>query len=343
LDIGEFPPVHVFMSGSLTSSLPLTSSTASGQSLAPGKCEQCRIPLDAERFALWHDHATKQRSCAHLVCGTCRGIMCSWPKQHCPNSTCDKRFYAIQDALNPSTATAEELFKFVNYSGSGRITKEELVDWYTTNFNMTRSDVRNAIDSNWQLWDVPKNRPFSQLGWFRSKDQGDLDIDEFPPVQDFMNGSLSRSLTSTPAGRIQVSVPTACAEPHGEKRSRPETDTLTDGVLRNVAQRKQVQSQELQCCLGDHSDKGLKWFNHFDFDKSGELSKPELITALLQTFMGSHQMSREKITSLVNGIWDAIDTDGSGSVHFDEFQILREALIAQLDHDGVAEVIADEC
>jgi len=110
--------------------------------------------------------------------------------------------------------------------------------------------------------------------------------------------------------------------------------------MRNVAQKKLIQSEDLQHKLSNNVDKGREWFNHFDFDKSGELEKGELTTALLQTFMGSHQMTREKITGIVDGVWDAIDTDGSGSVHFDEFQLLREALIAQLSHDRVTKAVA---
>jgi len=120
--------------------------------------------------------------------------MGGWRKPHCPNSKCNKRFYAVQDALNPGTASTQGFFKFVNHTESGRITKEELADWYTTNFNMTLDDAMEVISGNWQHWDVPKNHPFLKLGWFRSKDQGDLDMDEFPPVQDFMKESLARSL-----------------------------------------------------------------------------------------------------------------------------------------------------
>lgn len=263
--------------------------------------------------------------------------MCSWPRQLCPNAACNKRFYAVQDTVDPSISSKEEFFKFVNHTESGRITKEELTDWYVSNFSMSRNDAMSMLDSNWQHWDVPKNHSFLKLGWFRSKDQGNLDVDEFPPVQEFMKESLTRSLaSSTPA---PASVPSA-PEPRGQKRPHLEAETLTEGVLRNVAQKKQVQSEELQHKLTNNADKGRGWFDHFDFDRSGELSKAELITALLQTFMGSHQMTRENITAIVDGIWDAIDTDGSGHVHFNEFQMLREALIAQLNHERVAKAVA---
>ena len=61
---------------------------------------------------------------------------------------CGKRFYSIQDALSPSTATTEESFKFVNYTETGRISKNELAAWYNTNFDMTWDDAMTAIDCN---------------------------------------------------------------------------------------------------------------------------------------------------------------------------------------------------
>mmetsp|Transcript_41105 Transcript_41105/g.114258 ORF Transcript_41105/g.114258 Transcript_41105/m.114258 type:complete len:324 (-) Transcript_41105:67-1038(-) len=316
---------------------------AQHQPLAPGKCEQCRKPLDADRFALWYDHGKKRRSCEHLVCGPCRGIMGSWPRQECPNSSCKKPFYAIHDALSPDTTSIEDFFNFVNYTRTGRITKKELADWYTTNFAMTREDAMSAINDNWQFWDVPKNHSF--LGAFRSKDQGDLDVDEFLPVQESMGESLARSLalaaaatSAPPAPPIPAGQAAASAdpsEPRGQKRPHPEADAFATGVLRSVARKKLVESEELQRMLSSNATKGREWFDHFDFNKSGELEKSELKTALLQTLMGSHRMTRETITSIIDGIWDVVDRDGSGSVHFNEFQMLREAVMAQLNHDTV--------
>jgi len=274
--------------------------------------------------------------------------MSGWRNAQCPNAQCGKRFYSIQDAVEPRTASTQDFFKFINYSQTGRVSKDELIDWYMTNFNTTREDVAQTIDENWHLWDVPKNRSFFSLGWFRSKDQGDLDTEEFPAVQEFMSDSLARSLASTttaaptagqsaPVSEATVA-PVSTSEPRGEKRARSEADSLVEGFQRNVAQKKLEQAMELQRKLKENN--GLEWFNHFDFDKSVELERKELTTALLQTLMGTHKVTREQITSIVDSVWDAIDADGSGSVHFQEFQMLREALIAQLDLDKVTKAIS---
>jgi len=306
-------------------------------SLEPGNCEQCRKPLDSLRFCLWYDFAKKRRSCEHIVCGTCRGIMMGWARQHCPVSDCNKRFCSIQDAVSPSTATIEEFFKFVNYTETGRISKDELVAWYITNFDTTWDDAMANIDCNWQLWDVPKNRSF--LGWVRPKDQGDLDMDEFPPVQEFMKNSLARSFALSPVAAATSSTAVS-SEPRGKKRCNAEVDNFTEGVLRNVAQKKQVHSDELQQKLSNNNDKGREWLDDFDFDKSGKLSKEELTTALLQTLIGSHRITGKEVAAIVDGCWDAIDTDGGGSVDFDEFQGLREPLMAQLHHDRDMKAVA---
>jgi len=276
-------------------------------------------------------------------------MMCGWSRQECPNSKCGKRFRMIQDAPSPDTASAADFFDFVNRTRTGRVTKEELRDWYTTNFSLAAEDAAGMVDGNWHFWDVPKDRPFLEGGWLRSKDQGDLDRGEFLPVQEFMKESLARSRAPTTAAPAPA-LPAAPAAPcgpapaahdgtpagRGQKRPSADADAFAEGLMRNVAQKKLRESEELQRQLSNDLDRGREWFNHFDFNGSGQLERGELITALLQTLMGNRQVSREQITSIVSGIWDAVDSDGTGSVSFGEFQLLREAVTAQLRHDAAA-------
>jgi len=224
-----------------------------------------------------------------------------------------------------------------------------------------------------------KNRSFLQLGWFRSQDQGDLDKEEFKAVQPFLAEFFSRSLAAAAAApaklaaQAEVDVPAGAkasvkppsevggsalpgglagcssgglaesAEPGGKGIKRPRSqvaDDFADEMLRRVEQKTLSDSKELQLQLSNHDDKGRSWFDFFDRDKNGELEKDELTTALLKTFLGSHKITREQITSIVDSIWDAVDTDGSGSVHFGEFQMLREAIIAQLNHERVTQAVS---
>merc|ERR1719491_1541973 len=175
-------------------------------------------------------------------------MMCGWNNMNCPNANCGKRFYAVQDAIRPGTASLNDFFKFVNHSESGRISKEELVDWYTTNFNLTRENAMSIVDSNWHMWDMPKNHSFWKMGWIRPKDQGDLDMDEFPAVQKFMETSLVKSFAEKhglPSGVSfgDATAPDAdSAESRGHKRNASEANTFLEDVVRNVAQRQMTQS-----------------------------------------------------------------------------------------------------
>jgi len=303
--------------------------------LEPGACESCRKPLDEHRFALWSDHAGGRRSCKHLFCGPCRAAMCGWATKQCPNSRCQKRFVQVQDCPSPGEAPTSDLFRCVNLSASGRVTKGELADWYTTNFSMTEEEALATIDANWERWDVPVRHPWWKLGFLRPKDQGDLDPGEFGPVQEFMAESLRRSLAAPAAAAAGASV--AADPPRGQKRSpHLGAEELAEGLRRRVAQKKEAQAEELQRMLFCKADEGRRFFDTFDHDRSGSIERKELESALLQTFMGSHQMDHGTAASIVDSVWDAVDCDGSGSISFQEFQLLRDALVAQLRHERAA-------
>lgn len=174
--------------------------------------------------------------------------------------------------------------------------------------------------------------PFGNLVGFRSKDQGDLDIDEFPPVHEFLKELfMKQDFKRESCEGQQDSVRSRHKRSHAEISA----GNLADDITRNVIQRKSEHAKELQRKLADTKDAGRGWFDHFDKDKNGSLEKGELTNALFQTFAGDYIITREKITSTVDGVWDFIDKDGSGSVDFNEFKVLRDAVLSQLKVDRV--------
>jgi len=267
-----------------------------------------------------------------------KGGMFTNPK--CPNGKCEATFKGLREAVDPRTSSVTDVFNFVNRSGSGRVTKDELAEWYTANFQISRDSAARVINDNWESWDVPRSRSFFRLGFMRSKDQGDLDKDEFEKTQEYMKKAyapiVSATVYATGVAAADVSGSSAQGLPQGQKRSQE----FLEGFQRNVQGKKLTTSEELQKKLRDSNARGRAWFDEFDRDGNGQLDKKELITALLQTFMGSYNMTRDVITETVNHIWEAIDTDGGGSVCFDEFQPLRESLVAQMNQDQLPNRVA---
>jgi len=296
--------------------------TTPGCALAVGKCASCKVLFENSRFALYYDHTKNKRSCKHLVCGRCKATMSGWSRKECPHRDCKIRFYDVEEAVDPRTGSLEDFFAFVNLSGSGRITKQELADWYTTNFDILEDDVMEPINDKWDTWDKQKKRAW--FGSLRSWDKGDLDKEEFGQVQEFMTKAFQVGGSSCGGGSSCDS-----GGARGHKRSDAESDEFSQGFQRNIRQRKVTQSEELQQKLRD--SKGQAWFNEFDRDNNGTLERRELINAMLQTFMGSHDMTSDTVTGIVDSVWEVIDTDANGSVSVEEFQMLREAMVAEMD------------
>ena len=96
---------------------------------------------------------------------------------------------------------------------------------------MTQQEAMELIDDKWQSWDVPKNHPFWKLGWFRGEDEGDLDVEEFPPVQDFLSKCLARSLAPAvdPPSASAANPPTP-RQDRGVKRGPSEADLSAEGL-----------------------------------------------------------------------------------------------------------------
>lgn len=345
LDKEEFTAVQEFMRKAFkkrqvvvaempttSNSLAASSATADqpvvvpGHALPVGKCEMCMNPFQAARFALYYDRTKHKRSCKHLVCGHCRCSMQGASTKCCPNSACNKRFYELQEVVDPHTGSLEDFFIFVNLSCSGRITKDELADWYTTNFRISHFLAMAVINDSWQTWDEPKNRAW--LGFMRSSEHGDLDKEEFPAVREFMKKAFKQRqavVAATPTTSNALATSSATGEPP-QKRPRPDSDERSQNSQLNMCRKSEELKQKL--C----NDDGREWFEEVDSNKNGKLEKKELTNAVIDTSMGN----RADITGMIESFWPLIDKDDSGSVEFEEFKKLREALLLQMGFGIVA-------
>jgi Ca2+-binding EF-hand superfamily protein len=61
-----------------------------------------------------------------------------------------------------------------------------------------------------------------------------------------------------------------------------------------------------------------EWFDFWDYDKSGELERPEVIRALAKTLKGEWTM--EQIRSVVDGTWSDFDENRDGGISKREFR-----------------------
>lgn len=74
------------------------------------------------------------------------------------------------------------------------------------------------------------------------------------------------------------------------------------------------------------------WFQYYDEDGTGNLSKDEVIRALIQTFRLYH-IDRNAVMNTVDMIWPIFDSDGSNQIDMREFvstDNLADTIIAQL-------------
>lgn len=79
------------------------------------------------------------------------------------------------------------------------------------------------------------------------------------------------------------------------------------------------------------------WFDHYDRDRSGTLSRDEIIYGIIETFsipLGSNR--HNDISNTINSIWSVFDTDQSGSIEKHEFcasggfgESLQQAMMTQ--------------
>jgi Ca2+-binding EF-hand superfamily protein len=78
-----------------------------------------------------------------------------------------------------------------------------------------------------------------------------------------------------------------------------------------------------------------EWFSYWDEDKSGSLSKAEVVRALAKSFRMYH-MRQEDVRAIVDAIWDIFDDDRSGMISQGEFlreDGLGETITAAMVHD----------
>ena len=68
-----------------------------------------------------------------------------------------------------------------------------------------------------------------------------------------------------------------------------------------------------------------KTFNQIDEDKSGELDADEILACLKS--MGAHSVSKEEVVNMMK----IADTDGGGTVDFDEFVTMLKNIKAKSD------------
>ena len=138
---------------------------------------------------------------------------------------------------------------------------------------------------------------------------------EFPPVQEFRKVSLARSFALSPVASAIASTPVT-SNPCGKTCCNLEVDDLIEAVRRNVAQKKQVQSEVLQQKLSNANDKGHEWFDHFEFDKSGKLSQEALKSALSQTLVASQSITRgnSHLSSIASGMRWTLTAEGPSTL-----------------------------
>lgn len=81
----------------------------------------------------------------------------------------------------------------------------------------------------------------------------------------------------------------------------------------------------------DISQERLRWFEHFDEEKTGSLKQEELVRALIKTYSLASDLGQvRQMRELVSAVWPLFDLDGTGRVSQQEF--LRPG-------DGLADAI----
>lgn len=267
--------------------------------------------------------------CSHKFCLTCRdkleprmqGVFSSG--SGCPE--CFKAFAKIIDVVLP-TENAQDFFKSVNIGKGGQITKEELADWLSSYFFIGGAEAMRIVSDNWGHWDTETRGKAKQYLLMMAAKDGNLDEKEFEVVRQYLAEMVSNA-------RLGLATPASSAP--GARVKRPsDDDGLTSAAPPPARRQRTETAQDLQARMttvgllsklkeGD----GSSWFQFFDTDGSGKLSKEEVINAMVKTLV-EHKIAEDDARSVVGGIWSIIDTDGSQEIEQgSEFNTLREMLI----------------
>lgn len=263
--------------------------------------------------------------CLHKICLSCRDKVEArkqgWVFNGDGCTECEVPFAKLVDAALPS-GDAAEFFRHVNLSCSGKISPAELSAWTASLFDVSAAEAAEVVEERWDSWDSETRGVFAQ--WILRQDakDGALDPDEFPEAQRFLAGMEE-------AAQRRAAPSTAASPAGGTRRPLNDADveTMPPTKRRRSAQELMAKMQTTGLLSKLREGDGHLWFEYFDRDSSGKLSKEEVINAMVET-LKEFNMSQDDARSVVEGIWSIVDHDRSQEIEFGaEFARLREMLL----------------
>lgn len=238
--------------------------------------------------------------------------------------TSEFRSFAQLSTVVLPTDDAKGFFESINLSQTGSITKDEVAGFISSYFEVTFAAAMNMVTKKWPHWDTNQRSVLRRgFGLFNPTD-GKLDKVEFETARAYLADLVQN-----------IKVPYQADV--GLKRSLVDDVPSQQFEVRNVRQRvldfqSNMQSDLLLNLLRNAA---ATWFEKYDTDGSGTISKNELKDALAATLAG--KLSEDATKSVVEGLWDSIDTDASTQLNFKEFMNFREVLLGNIDgfdHQG---------
>jgi hypothetical protein len=303
--------------------------------LQVGKCCYCKEHFDPQKGAKCLVDKKGVPVCHHKFCVslTCRkaleerksGMLSSG--KGCPEcmekagKSEFKSFVQLGSVVMP-TDKAEDFFKSINLSGTGSITDEEVAGFICSYFDVDHAAAMDMVTKKWQSWDTTQRGLLRRgFGIFNATD-GKLDQKEFEAARAYLSDLVKNA--RTPLGSA-ATLDAGASNATGIRRPAEDDDS------RNVRQRTHELQNSMQSdlLLKLLRDDEAGWFAKFDKDKSGTISKSELIDALAATLAG--KLSKSAARSIIEGLWDCIDTNNSEEVDMGEFKNFREILLKNVE------------